>query len=131
MMNMMPMQAGMLMLVIMMGVDNIEDDAVNGDVDEDNSENDAINGDTDVYSFGSDNARTNNAGTDNSDDDIDATDADDGYSGSNDNGDLNDIYYQHEPDFLSIVVHSCLALDLYVFTGMNLLWELRAMSSRK
>ena len=131
MMNMIPMQTVMLMPVIMTDEDNSEYDSVNGDADEDNSVYDAVNGDTDADRFGADNNRTNNAGTYNVNADIDTTDTDDGDAGYNDNGDPNDTDAQHETDFLSSVVQSCLALDLYVFMVMTLLWDLRATSSRK
>ena len=92
MMTMMTIKTGMLIPVIIMDTDNSEDDSVNGDIDED--------------IFGAENTRTNNPGTDNADDDIDATDNDYGDAGSNENGDPNDIYAEHEPDMLSSVVHS-------------------------
>ena len=75
--TMMPMQTGMLMPVIMMDEEKSEYDVVNGDSDEDNIEYYAVNGDTDEDGFGADNARTNNAGTENDDDFIDATVGDD------------------------------------------------------
>ena len=49
-------------------------------MDAENIEDDALNGDTGTDIFGADNDRTNNARTYNYDDDIDATDADDGDS---------------------------------------------------
>ena len=114
-----------------MDADNSEYDSVNGDANEENSEDDAINGETDADSFGAENVRTNNSGIYNANDDIDTTDVGDGDAGSNDNGDPNDTDAQHDADFLSSVVQCCLALNLYAFMGMTLLWYLIAMSSRK
>ena len=100
-------------------------------MDSDNSEDVAVNGDTDLDSFGTENSRINNAGIDNADDDIDANEYDDGDADSNDFCDPNDTDAQHEPVFLSNVVHSFLAIDLYAFMGMTLLWDIIEMSSRK
>ena len=119
------------MPVIMMDEDKSKYDVVNGDSDEENIEYYAVNGDTDADGFGADNARTNNAGTDNAGDNIDVTDAYDGDVGSNDNGDSNDTDAQHDPALLSSVVQRYLALDLYEFMVMTMLWDIIEKGSRK
>ena len=106
----------------MMDANNNEENSFNGDADEYKSWDDVVNGDTYAYSFGAENARTNNDSTDNADDDIDATYTDDGDAGSNENCDPNDKDAQHDPYLMSSVVHSCITLYLYAFMGMTLLW---------
>ena len=111
----------MLTPVIMRDAENNEDYPINGDADEDNSEYDSVNGDTDTDSSGAENTRTNNSGKYNADDDIDATDNDDGDSVFNDNGYPYDTYSHHAPAFMSSVDQICLALYMYAFMNMTLL----------
>ena len=109
MIDMMPTQTGVLMLLIMMDSDNSEDNTVNGDSGAYKNKDYALIGDTDADGFC---ARSNSVSTYNTGDDIDAadTDADNSYAVYNGNCDPYDTNAQHFPTVLSSVVHRCLSI---------------------